>query len=320
MGIPDFQSLMLPLLRIAEDGQRHTLSEARERLADQFELTAEQREELLPSGRQARFGNRVAWAKVYLQQAGLLGAPRRGPFEITKRGLELLKSPPARIDIRYLDQFPEFAAFRAHEEDDEPATRTPETPEEALEAAYANIRSNLASQLLDRIRQASAKFFEKLVVQVLVGMGYGGTDKEAARVVGRAGDEGIDGVINEDHLGLDVIYVQAKKWDDGVVGRPELQKFVGALHGKRARKGVFITSGRFSGEAVEYVERIEPRVVSIDGTRLAELMIDFNVGGLGSVLGIDNYRLAFHLLTHGANTTTGVSRGDLPRHEPWRPR
>ena len=283
MGVPDFQSLMLPLLRVAADGKEHSLAEARPLLAAEFKLSAADQNELLPSGRQSRFANRVAWAKVYLQQAGLLLSPRRGHFQTSDRGRELLKAPPARIDIKFLEQYPDFAEFRKRKGDDgegqAPAATEAEleTPEEALEAAHLKMRGSLASEVLGRVKAGSAQFFERMVVELLLKMGYGGSRTDAGQAIGKSGDEGIDGIISEDRLGLDIVYLQAKKWD-GTVGRPEVQKFVGALHGKRARKGVFITTGTFSADAAAYVEHIDPKVVLIDGRRLAELMIDFDVG------------------------------------------
>lgn len=252
-------------------------------LAAEFKLTAADQDELLPSGRQSRFANRVAWAKVYLQQAGLLLSPRRAHFQISDRGRELLRTPPARIDVKFLEQYPDFAEFRRRKgeigEGSVPPTTEAqlETPEEALEAAYLKMRGSLASEVLGRVKVGSAQFFERLVVELLLKMGYGGSRSDAGQAVGKSGDEGIDGIISQDRLGLDVVYLQAKKWD-GTVGRPEVQKFVGALHGKRARKGVFITTGTFSADAAAYVEHIEPKVVLIDGRRLAELMVDFDVG------------------------------------------
>jgi restriction system protein len=275
---------MLPLLRIAADGKEHALAEARGRLGEEFKLTAADQDELLPSGRQSRFGNRVAWAKVYLEQGGLLLSPRRGHFLISDRGREVLKAPPARIDIKFLSQYPEFVEFRTPkgEGPQRPDPVPPEppdagTPEEALEAAHAKIETSLASEVLTRVKAGSPAFFERLVVELLLKMGYGGSRTDAGQAVGKAGDEGIDGVISEDRLGLDIVYLQAKRWD-GSVGRPEIQKFVGALHGKRAKKGVFITTGSFSSDATAYVEHIDPKVVLIDGRRLAELMIAFEVG------------------------------------------
>jgi len=284
VGVPDFQSFLLPMLRIAGDGKEHSLAEARPRLATDFKLTQAEQEELLPSGRQSRFGNRVAWAKVYLEQAGLVASPRRGHFQISERGREVLKSPPARIDIKFLEQYPEFVEFRTPKGKPEgPSTPAPpevpdaETPEEALEAAHAKMTSTLASEVLARVKAGSSTFFERLVVELLLKMGYGGSRADAGQAVGKAGDEGIDGVISEDRLGLDIVYLQAKRWD-GSVGRPEIQKFVGALHGKRAKKGVFITTSDFSKDAEEYAARIDTRIVLIGGVKLATLMIDHGVG------------------------------------------
>jgi restriction system protein len=282
LAIPDFQSLMRPLLELAADGQEHSLAEAREKLAQKFRLTDAEQHALLPSGRQPRFTNRVAWARVYLGQSGALESSRRGYFRITLRGRELLKLAPERISIKELKRFPEFLEFRSPKQHSEIADSVTdeegrETPEEMLEHAYQSLRNDIASQLLSRVKGSSPQFFERLVVELLLNMGYGGSRKEAGEAIGKAGDEGIDGIISEDRLGLDVIYLQAKKWDASV-GRPEVQKFVGALHGKRAKKGVFITTGTFSAEAGEYVARIEPKVVLIDGQLLAKLMIDFNVG------------------------------------------
>jgi restriction system protein len=283
---------------LAADGQEHSLAEAREHLAQEFALTDSDRTLLLPSGRQTVLANRVAWAKVYLTQAGLLTATRRGYFKISSPGLQVLQHPPDRISIKFLEQFPEFLAFissratrRKNEAVAEPVVSSPtdveaDTPEETLESAYARIRDGLALELLARIKAASSQFFEKLVVELLLAMGYGGSRQEAGKAIGRAGDEGIDGVISEDRLGLDIVYLQAKKWD-GTVGRPDVQKFVGALHGKQAQKGVFLTTGTFSAEARAYVEHIGPKVVLIDGKQLTELMIDFNVG----VTTIANYQL-----------------------------
>jgi len=275
---------MRPILELSSDGNEHSLGDARSKLADVFKLTEEERKALLPSGKQSTFTNRVAWAKVYLSQAGALDSPRRGYFRITDRGHELLKQVSDRITIRDLERYDEFKRFRSGGTSG-PQERAAEgengnnaqTPEEMLEHAYQRFRQELASELLVRVKNASPHFFEQLVVELLLNMGYGGSRKEAGEAIGKAGDEGIDGIISEDRLGLDMIYVQAKKWE-GSVGRPEIQKFVGALHGKRAKKGVFITTSGFSADAADYVSRIDPKVVLIDGPQLANLMIDFNVG------------------------------------------
>ena len=274
---------MLPMLQFAGDGKEHTSAEVREALARQFALSAADLAQLLPSGRQVIFANRVTWARVYLQKAGLLVSVRRGAFCITGPGHEVLRQPPPRIDIHFLGQFPEFLEFRERRNPAEPGNgatseaASHDTPEEALEAAYTGIRHGLAEQLLARVKAGTPEAFERLVVELLIKMGYGGTRKEAGEAIGRSGDEGIDGIIHEDRLGLDTIYLQAKKWE-GTVGRPEVQKFVGALQGRRARKGVFITTGSFSAEAQDYVSRIDPKVVLIDGRQLSEYMIDFDLG------------------------------------------
>ena len=296
MAIPDFQSVMRPLLELASDGKDHSNVEAREALARKFNLTEEERHALLPSGRQGIFVNRVAWAKSYLLQAGLLDTPQRGHFRITERGIETLKQAPERITIGFLQRFPEFAEFRSPTRKPkttqvEPANGDEEqTPEETLEAAHLRMRADLAAELLLRVKGSSPRFFEQLVVELLLKMGYGGSRAEAGEAVGAAGDEGIDGVISEDRLGLDTIYLQAKRWQ-GTVGRPEIQKFVGALHGKRARKGVFITTGSFSADAREYAASIESKIVLIDGQQLADFMVDFNVG-VDSVISYEVKKIA----------------------------
>ncbi len=284
MAVPDFQTLMLPVLQLTADGKEHSIAEARDTIASQFNLSEADRAELLPTGKQPRFNNRVAWARSYLQQAGLVESPRRGHFRITERGRQVLKESPKRIDIGFLERFEEFRAFRSIDNSTtaggDVSTRVPpvdDTPEESLEQAYLSIRADLESELLSRIKQSSPAFFEELVVELLLKMGYGRNRTEAGKAIGQAGDEGIDGIISEDRLGLDTIYIQAKRWE-GTVGRPEIQKFVGALHGKRARKGVFLTTGNFSSEAREYVSSIDPRVVLIDGRQLAEYLVDLNLG------------------------------------------
>jgi len=284
MGIPDFQAIMLPLLELAEDGEIHSVHEAVGELADSFHLSEEERTELLPSGQQPTFYNRVGWARTYLKKAGLLADPRRGHFRITERGKKVLERHPSRIDKAYLQQFEEFVDFTrgtqdtaVGEDNSEPLQEL--TPEEVLENSYQQIRDDLAEELLDYVLGSGSGFFEKLVVELLVEMGYGGSRRDAARAVGRSGDRGIDGIIDEDRLGLDVVYVQAKKWSgDNPVGRPEIQKFVGALQGRRAKKGIFITTSRFTENAREYASRIDTRVVLIDGERLTDLMIDHGVG------------------------------------------
>lgn len=283
MAIPDYQSCMLPLLKLVADGNDHSLREVVDLLAGVFQLTEAERAELLPSGGQQVFHNRIGWARSYLKKAGLLDAPRRGVFRITPRGLDVLARQPVRIDVRFLEQFPEFVQFRegSRKEGAElpalPQEESDGTPEEMLELAHQKIRSELAQELINRILLCSPAFFESLVVELLVKMGYGGSRKDAGERIGQSGDGGIDGIIKEDRLGLDVIYLQAKRWQ-GSVGRPEIQKFVGALQGQRARKGVFITTSGFTADAVDFVSRVDTKVVLIDGSLLASLMIDFDVG------------------------------------------
>lgn len=281
MAIPDFQTLMLPLMELIADGQSHEVRVATQTIGERLKLTDAEWEEQLPSGRAPLFYNRLAWAKTHLKRAGLLGQPRRGVIAITDRGRQVLATKPTRIDLRLLQTFPEYRqpsveadAFPAPALDTNASTMS---PEETLERAYAQIRSELAAELLDSVKQCAPAFFEKLVVQLLLNMGYGGSRQEAGKSVGRSGDGGIDGIINEDRLGLDAIYLQAKRWE-GVVGRPEIMKFVGALAGQRATKGVFITTSWYTQEAKDYASSSQYKVVLIDGVRLAELMIEHDLG------------------------------------------
>lgn len=282
MAIPDYQSVMLPLLRFAADGKEHSLREAIEGLAERFGLTDAERRNLLPSGQQPTFDNRLAWARTYMSKAGLLEPTRRGYFQITQRGKDVLTRNPPAINVKFLEQFPEFIEFRAKRREREEAaeaveTETLQTPAELLETAYQKLREDLSAELLKTVKECSPAFFERLVIDLLVKMGYGGTRKEAGKAIGRSGDEGIDGIINEDRLGLDVIYVQAKRWQASV-GRPEIQKFAGALQGHRAKKGICITTSAFTKDAEDYAAKIDSKIVLIDGEQLAQLMIDHNVG------------------------------------------
>lgn len=283
MAIPDYQTLMLPLLALAGDGAEHPFREAVDRLADDFNLTDDERAELLPSGTAHVFGSRVGWARTYLKQAGILRAPKRGIFQITADGLALLAKKPARIDNNLLNQFETFRAFRVRGRETgadaktqiaEPASD--QTPEDAMASAYQRVRKNLEAELLEQVKAVSPAFFERLVVDLIVTMGYGGSRQDAGRAIGRTGDGGIDGIIKEDRLGLDVIYLQAKRWES-TVGRPEVQKFAGALQGQRANKGIFITTSNYSREALEYVNVIATKIILIDGETLATLMVDHNV-------------------------------------------
>lgn len=283
MAIPNYQACMLPFLQFLEDGKEHTLREAEDILAIKFELSPAERAELLPSGQQFIFKNRIGWARTYLKKAVLIESPKRGVFKITERGKKALASNPLRIDAKYLEQWSEFIEFinaskvSTEETQSEESTLATTTPEEAIELSYQGLREQLAQELLARILSCSPTFFEQLVVELLVKMGYGGSRRDAGERIGQTGDGGIDGIIKEDRLGLDTIFIQAKRWQ-GSVGRPEIQKFVGALQGQRARKGVFITTSFYTADAIDYASRIDTKVVLIDGKQLASLMTDFDVG------------------------------------------
>jgi restriction system protein len=290
MPIPDYQMLMLPLLKLVEDGQEHWIRALIKNLAEQFHLSDEEKRELLPSGQQPLFDNRVGWARTYLKKAGLIVSTKRGFIKITDRGFNVIKEEPRKIDSEYLEQFPEFLEFKSTkkkgQEIDELEQDNKNTPLELLEKGFETIRNNLSQDLLKTVKDSTPDFFERLVVDLLIAMGYGGTRKEAGETIGRIGDEGVDGIIKEDKLGLEVIYIQAKKWE-GTVGRPEIQKFVGALHGKRAKKGIFITTSSFSQDAIDYALNIETKVILIDCDKLTQYMIDNNVG----VSVISNYAI-----------------------------
>ncbi len=282
--IPDYQSIMLPLLEFISDGKEYKMRNVTDELALKFAVSEDEQKELLPSGVAPVFYNRTAWAKTYLKKAGLIESPKQGIVIISKRGLDVLKQKPNLINVKFLKQFSEFVDFQTSKREDSIENETSEeqskqTPEELLEIAYQKIRKSLASELLNNVVDLSPSFFEKLVVELLVKMGYGGSIKDAGKAMGKSGDEGIDGTIKEDKLGLDIIYIQAKRWKPGnVVGRPELQKFVGALAGQGAKKGIFITTSNFTKEAIEYTPRNETKIVLIDGHQLAQLMIDYNLG------------------------------------------
>lgn len=283
--IPDYQSIMLPLLRHISDCKEHKMRDVTDRLAEQLGVTEEERKELLPSGAAPVFYNRTAWAKTYLKKAGLIDSPKQGIVVISKRGLEVLGKNPTKIDVKFLKQFSEFLDFQTTKGENETVDigktedNSNETPEEALETAYQKIRKSLAQDLLNKVITLSPAFFERLVVELLVKMGYGGSIKDAGRAIGKSGDEGIDGTIKEDKLGLDIIYIQAKRWQPGnTVGRPELQKFVGALAGQGAKKGIFITTSSFTKDALDYAPRNETKIVLVDGQQLAQFMIDYNLG------------------------------------------
>ena len=284
MAIPDYQTVMLPLLKLVAKHGKIKLKDARSAIADEFKLTDQEKAALLPSGKQPIIYNRVGWAGTYLRKAGLLNLPQRGVMEITQRGKDVLAENPEMINVKFLEKFPEFVEFRTVTEEDDGAKSVAETveaahgtPEEVLEEAHAQLKSQVLGDIVDRLKSCSPQFFEEVVVDTVVKMGYGGSRKDAGKAIGKSGDEGIDGIINEDRLGLDVIYLQAKRWE-GNVSRPEIQKFAGALQGKRAKKGIFITTSDFTGEAREFVKNIDAKIILISGRQLAELMYEHNIG------------------------------------------
>ena len=285
MAVPDFQSVMLPLLRAISDGNEWTMRDVTKALENEFELTADERASMLPSGYARVIVNRVGWAKAYLKEAGLIESVRRGVVRISEDGKRVLQTMPNRIDMKFLEQFPTFVTFRRKglsdeaplSDSDEGAVTAGITPDEQIDAAYSAMQAALAAELLDQILEMSDQFFEKLVVELLVAMGYGGSIADAGRAVGRSGDGGIDGVIKEDKLGLDVIVIQAKRWSTTAVGRPDIQAFVGSMEAYRANKGVFITTSTFSAPAYDYVKQIQRKISLIDGKMLAELMIENSV-------------------------------------------
>lgn len=297
MAIPDYQTIMLPLLQFAADGKEHASRDPVEPLMAHFGLSAAEQRELLPSGGKPVFADRVGWALSYLRLAGLLQSTRRGFFRISERGMSILAEHPTRVDNRLLARYDEFREFLARNKRTIPGTpqelernastvatalveeaaQQRQTPSELLEETFQAIRQDLAQDLLERITACSPAFFERLVVELLVKMGYGGSRKDAGEAVGRSGDEGIDGIIKEDRLGLDIIYIQAKRWER-TVGRPDVHQFAGALTGQHARKGIFITTSSFSKDAQQFVAGVDTKIVLIDGKQLAELMIDHDVG------------------------------------------
>lgn len=288
MAIPDFQTVMLPLLRYLGDGAERTGQDTHDALAVEFQLSPDELAQRLPSGRQTVFANRVAWSRSHLKNAGLLESPRRGVYRLSARGRATLEERPTRVDMAYLMRFPEYVAFRTPGLDGtgaaaaatvQVAVQSPEaarTPDDLMEDGYRQLRAALAADLRERIAAMPPTAFEQLVVDLLTAMGYGGPQEDAGLVVGGGGDEGIDGVIKEDRLGLETIYIQAKRWQ-GTVGRPDIQRFAGALQGQRARKGVFITTSSFTKEAQAYATAIQTTIVLVDGAQLAELMIDHGV-------------------------------------------
>jgi len=293
MAVPDYQTLMHPALVVLSDGRERALRDARSLIALQLDLSESDLAELIPSGRQTLFANRANWAHVYLKQAGLLRTVRRGIYQITDRGREALRECPGSINNVYLRQFPEFLDFLERSIGSSGDSETPkqaasapgndrrdaQTPDEQVREGYRRARGGVAAEVLDRVRRASPAFFELVVVDLLVAMGYGGSHADAASVIGRSGDGGVDGIIKEDKLGLESIYIQAKRWKEGsTVGRPEIQQFAGALQGQKARKGVFITTSSFTRDAAEYANAVQATIILIDGLQVAQLMLDHGVG------------------------------------------
>ncbi|MFS8837210.1 MULTISPECIES: restriction endonuclease [unclassified Synechococcus] len=288
MAVPDYQSLMLPLLQFAARKETEiSTSEAVEVLAKELGLTEDDLREMLPSGVQPTFVNRVGWAATYMKKAGLLETTRRGFYQITDRGRDLLEKQPKTINVELLRQYPEFREFEGPKDTRSSNKASKQkalsetsaaTPLEQLEAAYESLRDKLADELLAKLKKVSPAFFEKVVVELLVKMGYGGSRADAGKAIGRSGDGGIDGIIKEDKLGLDVVYIQAKRWDSNPVGRPDVMQFVGALQAQRANKGIFITTSRFTEDASSYVSQIGSKIVLIDGEQLTNLMIEHDVG------------------------------------------
>jgi restriction system protein len=282
--IPDFQSLMLPLLKLLSNNEEHSKKNVVEVLAEQMKLSNEEKNEMLPSRNQPVFYNRVTWAMAHFKAAKLIDNTRRGFIRITPLGIDILKQNPVAISLKSLKQLPTYIEAMnswknktVTSEISKSEDAEVQTPEELIEYGYQNIRLALEQELLSKLKSVNPYFFEKIVVELLVKMGYGGSIQDAGRAIGKSGDEGIDGIIKEDKLGLDVIYIQAKRWE-GIVGRPEVQKFVGALAGQRAKKGVFITTSNFTKEAIQYALQMDTKIVLIDGEKLAQYMIDYNLG------------------------------------------
>ena len=284
MSVPDFQKTLLPILKFVSDGQPHRPANTLAYVQTQFDLSEEDLADRLPNGR-TRLMDRVLWAITYLRKSGLIESISWGVFKITDRGRSLLAENPKSLSAKDLERYPEYLEFKGKgkaegkvQELDSPMTQG--TPEEELERTFNAIRKRLEGELLDALKTSTPTFFEKVVVSLLVAMGYGGSIEDAGKTTKRTGDDGIDGVIKEDRLGLDVIHLQAKRWSNAVVGRPEIQNFAGSLEGQRGRKGVFITTSSFSNEAREYVSRIEKKIILIDGAELARLCVDFGIGVL----------------------------------------
>lgn len=281
MATPGFQDFFAPMLKICSDGKNYTLKEIRTKLGLALNLSEKDFEEKIPSGTESKFNNRVSWSKSYLTKAGALETITRGLYKITPRGLELLTEHPKGIKVKDLKLFPEFQEFQKRNDQNNEEVSADEqftTPEEQLDSASNKINNSTANELLKRILKNDPSFFEKLIIDLMIKMGYGGPQINASQALGQTGDGGIDGLINQDELGLDVIYLQAKRWENNTVGRPEIQKFAGALMSKKTKKGVFITTSDFSKEALEYSRSIDIKIVLINGHQLSLLMLNHNLG------------------------------------------
>jgi restriction system protein len=287
MAVPDFQSLMLPVLRATADGEINS-ADLRTKVANQLNLTDSDLSEMLPSGRQTTFANRIAWANIFLQRAELIEKVRRGVYKISPEGRSALASNPSRIDIHFLERYPNYVEWRrrgatpiADSASDaaEGQSDLSGTPEEQIERSHQALTVALEADALDRVLELSPTFFETLVIDLLIKMGYGGGQPDMGSAVGKSSDGGIDGIIKEDVLGLDIVYMQAKRYArENSVGRPELQAFAGSLDAHRATKGIFVTTSSFTRGAIEFVDKISKRVILIDGQELAALMVRHNVG------------------------------------------
>jgi len=281
--IPDFQSIMLPMLEFIGKNNEVPMKTLKEGMIKKFDISKEEQEQKTPNGKQFTYYNRIAWAITYLKMAGLIYYPYRGIYKISDQGKNVLKNPPDRINIAFLNKFDDFTKNRGPRKnrstktDDIEQEISEKTPDELFELSYAKIINNLKEQLKQKINECNPYFFEQIVLDLLIKMGYGGSENDNGELTQRSSDEGIDGIIKEDKLGLDKIYIQAKKWEKSV-GRPEIQKFVGALQGKRAKKGVFITTSEFSKDAYEYVQNLDVAVILIDGEKLSQYMVENELG------------------------------------------
>lgn len=283
--LPDFQTIMLPVLKLLNDKKEHKLQELIAKISDDFNLTEAEKKELLPSGNQAIINNRVGWARTYLKKAGLIDSPQRATFVITEKGIEILNSNPEKINVAFLKKLPKFKEWqddysskeKVDDTEDETELTSEKTPQELLDYSFQKLRNELSIELLDIVKNCTPSFFENLVIDLLIKMGYGGSKREAGKAIGKSGDGGIDGIINEDKLGLDTIYIQAKKWEKTVPIK-EIRDFAGALLGQKARKGIFIATSNFPKSAYDYVKNIEHKIILIDGKKLTELMIENNLG------------------------------------------